>query len=95
MRLSFLVKCPSLLLASTVLLVAAHSAGAETHASRALPDRGAAGLTFFSLAPDSAAGAVPSIRSTRFSDPLQAHRERFFAPEPPVPVKNPFLPAAQ
>jgi hypothetical protein len=91
------MKCPRLFLASAVLLFAALSAEAGTVSSPVPQDRGAGGLTFFSPSPGSVAEAVPPTRSTLFSDPLQAHRERSLAPmaPPPVLVKNPFSPAAQ
>ncbi len=97
MRMRCLAKGARLFLAGALLLFAAQGVKADAVPVSALPDRGHAGLAFFSL-PLGATAEVPSpVKSIRSSEPPHIYGEQLHGPPPmpPLLVRNPFLPAAR
>jgi hypothetical protein len=97
MRMRCLAKCPRLFLAGTVLLFAADGVKADAVPVFALPDRGHAGLTFFTFPQSGTAEAPSAAKSTRPSKPPYIYDAQLPGPPPmpPMRVRNPFLPAAR
>jgi hypothetical protein len=96
MRMRCLAKCTRLFLAGGLVLIAAQGVKADAVPVSALPDRGHAGLTLFSLPLGGTAEAPSSVKSRRSFEPphIYGGQLRGPPPMPPMLVRNPFLPAA-
>jgi hypothetical protein len=97
MRMRCLAKWARLFLAGVLLQFAADGAKAAAAPVSALPDRGRAGLTFFSFPLGGAAEAPSPAKSTRSSEPPHIYGGQlpWPSPMPPMLVRNPFLPAGR